>query len=157
MVRITAILISQIVIRISSVLIECCQFRGIEIPIEWRVGIIAITNIHISTIWFPSTLNVSISLVSTKVVIASIRCREIAWHSIYRSRYRIPIGCIASNKTCFISSVRHIIACKLHKRSSTIFISFSNCKGTCTGIGSRYFGKYYYISSTCLRSLYLEA
>ena len=102
------------------------------------------------------TLNISISLVATKIIIASIWRREITLHTSNCCRYRLSISYITSNQFRLIITCWHIILCKLHKRSGSIFISLNNCKFSSSSIACGVLSKLYFIALSCLSILYLE-
>ena len=103
-----------------------------------------------------SILEVSVCLIITKIIIRPIRCWKITLHTSNRCRYRLSIGKVTSYQSCLIGTRRHIIACKLHKRSSSIFVTLCDCEFSSSSIACWVLSKLYSVRLTCLSILYLE-
>ena len=103
-----------------------------------------------------SILEVSVCLIITKIIIRPIRCWEITLHTSNRCRYRLSIGKVTSYQSCLIGSCRHIIACELHKRSGSIFVTLCDCEFGSSSIVCWVLSELYPIGLTCLGILYLE-
>ena len=103
-----------------------------------------------------STLDISVYLIITKVIIRSVRCREITLHLSNCCRYRLSISYITSNKARLIITHWHIIACRLHKKSCSFFVILCDCEFSSSSIACWVLSKLYSIGFPCLGILYLE-
>ena len=103
-----------------------------------------------------SILDISVCLIITKIIIRPIRSWKITLHLSNCCRYRLPISYITSNKARLIITRRHIIVCKLHKRSGSIFITLCDCEFCSSSIACWVLSELYSVRLTCLSILYLE-